>query len=156
MFALNLMLMVAWIVLTGNYSPAHFIFGFALGYAVLWLLQSRLVRERYFSHMRVGFGLFVYFLSELFVSNVKVVVEVLRPGFTMKPAILAIPLDLKNEHAITLLANMITLTPGTLSVDISDDHRVLYMHTMYADDAEEAKRKIKNGFERRLREIYET
>lgn len=156
MLLLNLLLMVSWVVLTGNYSPAHLLFGFFLGYFVLWILQGPGKRQPYFGHMFKIIELFFFFIWELIVSNFKVAAEVLRPGIQSTPAILAIPLDMKDRRGIVLLSNMITLTPGTLTVDISDDHQVLYMHTMYAEDIEDARVKIKQGFERRIREIYES
>ena len=65
----------------------------------------------------------------------------------------AIPLDAETDAEITLLANLITLTPGTLSLDVSDDRRVLYIHAMYVDDVEELRRSIKDGFEKRVMEL---
>jgi multicomponent Na+:H+ antiporter subunit E len=65
----------------------------------------------------------------------------------------AIPLDVETDVEITLLANLITLTPGTLSMDISDDRKVLYVHAMYVDDPEALRAEIKNGFERRVLEM---
>jgi multicomponent Na+:H+ antiporter subunit E len=73
----------------------------------------------------------------------------------MRPGVVAIPLDARTDAEITLLANLITLTPGTLSLDVSSDRRMLYIHVMYIDndDLEEVRRKIKAGFERRVLEV---
>jgi multicomponent Na+:H+ antiporter subunit E len=73
----------------------------------------------------------------------------------MRPGVVAIPLDVQTDAEITLLANLITLTPGTLSLDVSTDRRVLYIHVMYIDndDVEAVRRKIKEGFERRVLEV---
>ncbi len=68
-------------------------------------------------------------------------------------AIVAIPLDAKTDREITLLANLITLTPGTLSLDVSEDRRFLYVHAMFVEDVESFRDSIKNGFERRLLEL---
>jgi multicomponent Na+:H+ antiporter subunit E len=73
----------------------------------------------------------------------------------MRPAIVAVPLDLTSDFQITLLANLITLTPGTLSLDISDDKKILYVHGMYVDDVDEFRRSIKQGFEKRVQELFE-
>ncbi len=78
----------------------------------------------------------------------------LTPGWRMSPAIVAVPLDLTQDSAITILALLIVLTPGSLSVDISSDKRVLYVHSMYAEDVDEYRRSIKQGFERRVLELY--
>jgi multicomponent Na+:H+ antiporter subunit E len=68
-----------------------------------------------------------------------------------RPGIVAIPLDVEGDAAIVLLANLITLTPGAFSLDVSGDRRVLFIHTLYADDA--FRREIKEGFERRVIEV---
>jgi multicomponent Na+:H+ antiporter subunit E len=73
----------------------------------------------------------------------------------MRPGVIAVPLDAKTDAEITLLANLITLTPGTLSLDLSPDRGVLYVHTMYIDqdDVERARRQIKDNLERRVLEL---
>jgi multicomponent Na+:H+ antiporter subunit E len=71
----------------------------------------------------------------------------------MVPGIVAVPLDLETDLQITLLATCITLTPGTLSLHVSEDRRTLYVHAMYIDDPDQLVREIKQGFEQRIREI---
>jgi multicomponent Na+:H+ antiporter subunit E len=71
----------------------------------------------------------------------------------MKPGIVKIPLTANTDLEITLLANLISLTPGTLSLDVSDDRKVLYVHAMYVKDREQFILGIKNGFEKKLLEI---
>jgi len=71
----------------------------------------------------------------------------------MRPGILAVPLDAQSDAEITLLANLLTLTPGTLSLDVSPDRRFLYVHIMYITDADATRRRIKDGFERRVLEV---
>jgi multicomponent Na+:H+ antiporter subunit E len=71
----------------------------------------------------------------------------------MRPAIIAIPLDARTDVEITLLSNLIALTPGSLGLDVSDDRSVLYVHGMFVDDPEAFCREIKDGLERRLLEL---
>jgi len=71
----------------------------------------------------------------------------------MRPGIVAVPLDAETDAEITLLANLLTLTPGTLSLDVSADRRFLYVHMMYIEDADVARRQIKDGYERRVLEV---
>ena len=71
----------------------------------------------------------------------------------MKPAIIGYPLEAKTDIEITLIANCITLTPGTLSLDVSEDKSLLYIHCMYVDSKEEVIQSIKQGFEKRILEI---
>lgn len=152
-FFLNILLSAAWAALSGQMTPGNLLAGLVVGYLMLWLSQGALGRSNYFIKVPQVIGFIGYFLWELVRANVRVAYEVLTPGHRMRPAIVAIPLDLRSPLAITLLAQMITLTPGTLSLDVSSDQRVLYIHTMYVDDIDDFRRSIKNGFERRLREV---
>jgi multicomponent Na+:H+ antiporter subunit E len=97
--------------------------------------------------LRLG-GLFFY---QLAMSAKDVAIAVLRPSLPMRCAIVAVPLDLESDAGITLLANMITLTPGTTSLHVSADRRTLYCHVLNASD--ESVREIKNGFERSVQKV---
>jgi multicomponent Na+:H+ antiporter subunit E len=106
----------------------------------------------YFKRMGHGLDLALFFICELVLANLRVAYEILTPRHHMKPGIVGIPLDASTDLEITALANIITLTPGTLSLDISPDRRVLYIHAMYVDvhNLDQVRRAIKQGFERRL------
>lgn len=91
------------------------------------------------------------FFKELAFSVKDVVITVLNPHRPIRSAILAIPLDLKSDAGITLLANMITLTPGTTSLHVSEDRRTLYCHVLNASD--ESIAQVKDGFERHVKEV---
>jgi multicomponent Na+:H+ antiporter subunit E len=71
----------------------------------------------------------------------------------MRPGVVALPLEAKTDGEITLLAGLITLTPGTLSLDVSADRKFLYVHSMYIDDPEREKERLKRRFEKRLLEM---
>jgi len=99
----------------------------------------------------VGFiGFFIY---ELVKANIQVAYDVITPTLYMKPGIVSVPLDAETDIEITLLANLISLTPGTLCLDVSSDKRILYVHAMYIRDKEAFIHSIKNGFEKRLLSI---
>jgi multicomponent Na+:H+ antiporter subunit E len=91
-----------------------------------------------------------FIIRELVLSTLRVAWEVVTPAKTRSQAIIAVPLDVKSDLEIALLANLITFTPGTLSLDVSSDRSVLYVHTMFIDDPEQLRRDIKQGFERRV------
>lgn len=95
----------------------------------------------------------LFFFWELLLANLRVAYDVLTPRHRMRPGVIAIPLDAQSRGEITLLANFITLTPGTLSLDVSDDRQALYIHAMYIDDADEFRRRIKANLERRMLEV---
>jgi multicomponent Na+:H+ antiporter subunit E len=153
LFLPNVLLALAWVALTGEFSPANFIVGFVLGYVALWITQRLRGQTVYFIKVRrvIGFGF--YFLWEVVKANLRVAYDVLSPRQRIVPGIIAIPLDAKTDAEITLLANLITFTPGTLSLDVSEDKKVLYIHAMYVEDANQFKRELKDGLERRLLEV---
>jgi multicomponent Na+:H+ antiporter subunit E len=91
------------------------------------------------------------FFRELAFSVKDVVATVLNPRRPIRSAIVAVPLDVESRAGITLLANMITLTPGTTSLHVSKDHTTLYVHVMNASD--QSVTQIKDGFERRVKEV---
>ena len=95
--------------------------------------------------------LFALFLWELLLSAKEVAIIVLRPRRPLRSAIVAVPLDLQSDAGITLLANMITLTPGTTSLHVSADKALLYVHVMNVSD--ESVQQIKSGFERSVMKV---
>ena len=100
-----------------------------------------------------GVFLLFFFLGELVLSSVRVAWDVLSPNPGFRPGIVGVPLDARTDSEITLLATLITLTPGTLSLDVSEDRKTLYVHAMRVEDPEAFRREIKDGFERRVLEL---
>lgn len=123
-------------------------------YTLAWLL-SFFYNKTHFKKVPKIIGLIIYFLKELIMASVKVAYDIITPKDYMKPALIAIPLDVESDLEITLLANLITLTPGTLSIDISKNKKMLLIHEVYVknEDIEAVKNTIKNGFERRILNI---
>ena len=152
-FLLNILLAIAWILLTGEVTAENFIEGLIIGYLILWVSKLALGGTEYFKKIPKAISFFFYFIKELILANIKVAFDIITPKDYMKPGIVAVPLDAKTDMEITLLANLITLTPGTLSLDVSKDKKVLYIHTLYLDDTEKFRAEIKNGMEKRLLEV---
>jgi multicomponent Na+:H+ antiporter subunit E len=92
-------------------------------------------------------ALILLFLKELILSALRVAWLAVQPRITIRPAIVAYPLTVTTDAQITLLANMITLTPGTLSVDVSDDRKWLYVHAIDIESKEALIGSIAAGFE---------
>ena len=152
-FLWNIFLAGAWTFALGELSLTNLLLGFALGYAILWLGREVFGATRYCDRVPRLIELLLFFTGEVVLANLRVALDVLTPEHRMRAGIIAVPLDAKTDGEITLLANMITLTPGTLSLGVSADRRHLYVHVMYIRDAEDldAERRIlKEGFERRL------
>ena len=152
----NIFLPLVWMALTGAFTFANFAVGFVISTLALWLISSPadVTLIVYLTRFLRFVGFFVFFVWELLVANLRVAYEVLTPGFQMRAAIIAIPLDAESDLEITVLANLITLTPGTLSLDVSADRKTLYIHAMHVDDVEQFRRDIKQRMERRVIEVF--
>jgi len=153
-FLLNNLLTFVWVALTGTFTFLNFAFGFVLSFVALWLINRNNGEEKkYFKLVPRTISFVFFFLYELIKANVQVAYDVITPKFYMTPGIVRVPLDATSDLEITLLANLISLTPGTLSLDVSEDRKVLYVHSMYIADKDLFIQNIKNGFERRLLEL---
>ena len=96
-----------------------------------------------------------FFARELLIANVRVALDVMRPINRLRPAVIAVPLDVTSDGEILLLSMLINITPGSVTVDLSEDRRTLYVHVMHVDTAEASRRDIKSGFERRVKLLFE-
>jgi len=147
-------LAIIWAALTGSFTLPNFAFGLLLGWLALYLVREQLdVRHGRYRVVRIAMlaGLFA---RELLLSGWRVAKLVTTPRMDLKPGIFAYPLSVDRDFEITLLANMITLTPGTLSVDVSEDRRTLYVHALDCSDVDQAISEIRNGFERKIEEAF--
>ena len=152
MLLLNLLLALAWMALTGQFDPLNFIAGFALGYILLRLVHPQDEPLAYFRKAILVLRFAGFFLWELVLANLRVAWAVLSPTLKFSPAVVAVPLDARSDLAITLLANLITLTPGSLALDISTDRSVMYVHTMQAGDIDQVRLDVKE-LEARVLEV---
>lgn len=152
-FLSNILLTFIWVALTGSFELLNFVFGFVLSFLILRVITIGKGKSKYFTILPKVIAFVFFFLYELFKANLQVAYDVVTPKFYMKPGIIKVPLDAKTDLEITLLANLISLTPGTLSLDVSNDKKVLYVHGMYVSNKEKFIQGIKQGFEKRLLEI---
>jgi len=153
MFAGNLLLALGWVAMSGHFDVVNLLVGFVLGYLVLYLLQRVIGRSRYFTRS-AGLVRFVgFYLLEMVRANLRVAYDVITLTSHAKPGIVAVPLDARTDVEITLLSNLITMTTGSLAVDVADDRSVIYVHSMFLDDPDEVRRAIKEDLERRVLEL---
>ena len=146
---INILLALLWSALTGQFTLENLTTGFILGYAVLYLLR-RVFRDRqYFAKGRQIVWIVVFFLWELLIANLRVARDVLQPGpLRVKPRVIAVPIDVQGDVPLLLLADLVSLTPGTLLLDISDDRKTMFIHAIHAPDRIKLIDEIKIGFER--------
>lgn len=150
----NILLALAWVAITGSVSIANFLLGLVLGAASLYLIREQVGSLGYFARARRVAALGMLFFYELVLSAWRVAVTVLKPDMALKPGFFAYPLKVDRDFEITLLANLITLTPGTLSVDVSEDRRFLYVHALDCSNPDQTRLDIATGFERKILEAF--
>jgi multicomponent Na+:H+ antiporter subunit E len=121
---------------------------------LLWL-TAFIYSRSYFRKLPKAIGLVLFFLKELIVASIEVAYDVVTVHHMAEPGIIAYPLDARTDLEITILANIISLTPGTLSIDVSKDRSTLFIHALYikGGQVEAFKQSIKIGFERRLLQL---
>jgi multicomponent Na+:H+ antiporter subunit E len=152
--------LVTWPFVDGRVDPQIVVAGLIASLLVAILFHEILPKEHhvFISPVRV-FWLLVYmpvFLYYVLRANLDVVYRALHPAMPIRPGIVKIKTNLKTDSAITALANSITLTPGTLTVDLTDDG-FLYVHwiNVKSDDVEQATRIIAQQFEWFIQKIFE-
>ncbi|UIY25482.1 Na+/H+ antiporter subunit E [Rhizobium leguminosarum] len=154
-FLFNLLLAIAWLTVTGSASLHNLVLGVLLGALALVIIRESFRGKGVSYPSRPPGSLARRAVLEGIVAvGLRVTVTVLSPDMKLKPGIFAFPLTVTSDFEITLLANLITLTPGTLSVDVSTDRRTLYVHALDCSDPEATKRDIANGFERKIMEAF--
>ena len=157
LFLLNVILAVSWAALTGNFTLSGLAVGTAVGFAAL-CVASPLFEYNcggYFKRVFKCVKLIVLFHWELIISSVYVVWDVLTPHHRAKPGIICVPLKAKGEAEVLLVTNLISLTPGTLSMDVTEDCNTIVVHAMLADNADQIRADIENGMEKWVREAFE-
>ncbi len=149
----TLMLALVWVAATGRLTILDFLVGYGLGFLALRILGPSVASGRWGWRTWKVVPLLLFFLKEVLVSGLRVALDVVAPHPGITAGVVAVPLELESEMEIAVLANMITLTPGTLSLDVAPDRSTLYVHSLYAEDPDEVRRSVKEGFERRILEV---
>ena len=153
LFYLNLCIALLAGALLKNFSFPILLAGFGAGYLALWFLRPLTSRSQYFKKFPKVILFIAYVLWSLLVSGLRVAGAVLSPQPKMHPGIIAVPIDLQTDAAIFVMANAITLTPGTLSLTISEDKKTLYIHGMFIEDPEAFRKDIRVSFEHKVSEF---
>lgn len=155
LFRYNLLLAVGWCAVMGRLTVADLVTGFVIGAMALIVSSPMFGRMRYYDRILRLAHLVLYFVRLFFSSCARVAWDVLTPVHKARPAIVAIPLSTEDPLQIVTLANLISLTPGSLSLDVSPDRKTLYVHVMFVDDPDMIRREVKEGLERRVMEALE-
>ncbi|MEM9263203.1 MAG: Na+/H+ antiporter subunit E [Pseudomonadota bacterium] len=153
---LTLILAVVWVLLQNNVTAGMAVFGVILGILIPWATSIWWPDTPRGFHLGKMMSYSVVVIWDIIIANVQVAWIVLTvPNAKLKPAWIVVPLELKQPEAITVLAGTITLTPGTVSADLSDEGHSLLVHVLHTDDADAVRDEIKQRYERRLLEVFE-
>jgi len=151
--AFHVLLALIWCMMHNSLHPVTFI----VGYLLAWGSTSMFLVLTKYNPFRMniweGIKLFFVFLKEMIIANIQIAYIIISPAMNIRPGFIEYPLDIRNDGAIVLLANMISLTPGTLSVDISPDRKYIYVHAMVMETPDKLKAQIKQTFERRIQKM---
>ncbi|MGB9737784.1 MAG: cation transporter [Chloroflexus aggregans] len=168
MIVLVLILTLTWMALQSSFTLPDLIVGLIISYSLVTLASRFLsapftdgglgrsrIDNRNYARLTLKWISFIGFaLWSILKANIDMARIVLfRRVADIRPGIIAIPLDVKSDAGITVLANLITLTPGTVSLDVSTDRRTIYIHCIDVQDADAVRDDIKQNFERRVMEL---
>jgi len=155
-------LALIWASLQGSFDIANLLFGVLLGIGVTAFAkpifdrsedEGALSATNFLRRIYRFLVLFLVFLRELMLSSLRVAAITVAPSFDIRSAVVEYPLDVRTNREITVLSNLITLTPGTMTLDVSSDRKFLYIHSMSVDseDGQEVIREIKESLERQVK-----
>ncbi|HLU22106.1 Na+/H+ antiporter subunit E [Lederbergia graminis] len=150
---LNFLLASIWMFFQNSISVTTFTVGYLLGLLIIFIMRRFFSSRFYFYRILAIIKLLLIFIRELIYSNLAVLRNILSPKLTIQPGIFALDTKLTAEWEITLLANLITLTPGTLVINVSNDKKTLYIHAMDIKDVEDTVKSIRNTFEKTIMEV---
>lgn len=147
-------LVAVWLLLANDLSVGHLLLGAALGVLVplatnaFWSERPRLARPG------LALVLAARLIADIVVANLTVARSILSPRLALRPAFVRYPLELSDEFAVTVLASIISLTPGSVSAELSPDRRTLLVHALDLEDEARFIETIRQRYERPLREIF--
>jgi len=146
-----------WLLLWGAFDLTGMVMGLALSALVSYAVPPKAGPDlkHFLRKLPKIISLFLFFLWELLLANLRLAWDAVTPGLDISPSIIALPLDAKTDSEIFLLTMLITLTPGTLSMEVTEDRSHLFVHCAYAGESTIAdlKKSLKDGFERRVLEV---
>jgi multicomponent K+:H+ antiporter subunit E len=153
---LSIVIVIVWLFLQNAFSMGHLVLGIIVGIAVPLFTSSYWPDRPRIRNIPMIVSFILVVLWDIVVSNVIVAYIVLfRKNESLRSRFITVPLDLRTPEAISLLSGTITMTPGTVSSDLSADGRSLLVHCLETDTPDEVIATIKNRYERRLKEIFE-
>lgn len=152
--ALSVVIFLLWLALNNASSLAHGVLALVLAIGLPLLTRRFWPEHPPGVRLLPAISLLAVVLWDIVVASIDVARLVLGPTRRIKPAFIEVPLDLQDPYVGTILASIVSLTPGTVSIDIDRSRRVLQVHALNVDDRAEMIRAIKTRYEQPLKEIF--
>lgn len=152
---LSLVLFGAWLLLNNTVDPAHLVLAAVLALAIPWFTEPLRPDRPRLRRWGVAGRLALVVLWDIVLANIEIARRILGPESAIHSRFVWVPLSIRDPHGLVLLAGIITMTPGTLSSDLSEDRRWLLVHAFNVEDEAELVATIKRRYEAPLREIFE-
>ncbi|WP_328803706.1 Na+/H+ antiporter subunit E [Paenibacillus puerhi] len=150
---LNLLIAFVWMLLNESWNVMIFSIGYAIGFLIIFLMRRFFPVHFYGRKIISIIKLFSLFILELLKSSVVVMIQVMRPKLTIQPGIFRSDTILKSDWEITLLSTLLTLTPGSVVMEIDPKAGVLYIHAMDVNEFRTSISKTKDKFEKAIIEV---
>lgn len=150
---LNLFIALLWTLLNDEWSGLNFLIGYLIGLGLLFIMRRFFASPFYLKKLFAMCKLVVILIRELILSSVFVIRQVLSPRMTFIPGVFSLETELEGEWEITVLALLLTLTPGSTVMEVSADGRILYIHAMDVPDAKLTVTKASRAFEKTIMEV---
>jgi multicomponent K+:H+ antiporter subunit E len=149
----SLLLLIVWLLLN-SWSFGHFILGGILAVFIPLLTYRYVSGHPSIRHPLKALRYICRLLWDIAVANIQVAQRVLASNSSLRPSWVAYPLQITDPFLMTLLASTISLTPGTVSVEFSEDRRWLYIHVLHLENADELVNFIRRRYEQPLQEVF--
>jgi len=151
---LSVALALVWLLLNNSIDPGHIVLGLLLGIFIPLLTSAFWPEEIRMRHPLVLLRFVTMVLMDIVIANVVVAKLILGRNDSLQPAFMQIELDLTSDVAKSILSNTISLTPGTVSSNLSEDRRILLVHSLHVEDIEAEIARIKQRYEQPLKEVF--
>ena len=150
---INIFIAFLWMFLQDSFAFLTFIIGFFVGMFIIFSMRRFFPGKFYLRKVGAVFVLILLFISESIMSTVDVIKQVIKPKIDITPGIFKMETDLRGDLEITLLAILITLTPGSVVMEVSPDHKTFYIHGLSLPESIDSVEKSKLRFERAIKEV---
>lgn len=152
---LSVYMVIVWLLLNNSIAPGQVLLGAFLAWLIPWLTQAFWPEVLHIRKPLLVMKMGVIIFYDIIIANLILAVRILGPVDKLQPAFVKVPLDIDHDFTIALLASIISLTPGTVSADVSKDGRYLLLHCLHVTDVEVEIRLVKERYETPLKEIFE-